>query len=111
MWKLEKGIFYAYINQDWIAAKASDVYCSAFGGSMDNSFIASKVGTIREAFPDIHFSRFAVAPKLKLELINEKIHISVFFSKAGKDYCIDFPTSNSVDYSIVDNKWYFYNIR
>ena len=108
-WKLEKGIFYAFINQDWLIAKARDVYCSAFGGSADKSGIASKVETIREAFPDIHFSRFSVSPKLKLYLENEKIQVSVFFSKAGKDYYIDLPTPECVDYSIVDNKWHYYS--
>ena len=69
-WKLEQGIFYASIGDTWTLIKARDIYCSAQNIVNDEkSVLPPDFEPIKNAFPDIRFSKFSVSPLLKLQFL------------------------------------------
>ena len=109
-WRLENNTFYYHSSEGWIKVYAEDVYCSAFGASPSAySQLPVDCESVKEAFPNIRFSKFSVAPFIRLELKDEKIIISILFAKKAKEVEIPFPSIDSVNYGFIDSTWCYFS--
>ena len=109
-WRLENGCFYIEAGDTLTKAYSGDVYSSAFGVPSENgSLLEADTPPIKEAFPNIRFSKFSVSPRITFLLQERKIVIRTYFDKNGQEYPVPLPHTGDVDYGFAGNLWCYYS--
>lgn len=109
-WKLEGGVFYHNHHGIWHALSASDVYTLVFGGDFPaNSMLSNTNVSFKDLFPEIRFSKFSVAPELRLCMHQGTMCIETYFQKSHKEYPANLPVKGAVDYGFAGNTWCYYS--
>lgn len=107
-WKLVNGWLFYRQSDEWKKAAAGEVFSSAFSGA-DPGKTENEGKTVREVFPQLRFSRFAVKPELILHMVNSEISVQCVFNKKGKQVQVNLPLRGTPEYVITDDTWYYFS--
>lgn len=82
---------------------ASEIYKLVTGGEVQDH----RYRKFRDDLSNMRFSKIALAPQLKLSLENGNIVGTIWVTKRGSEYSVEFTSLGGSDHVVIDNNWHY----